>query len=73
MICHFTASVYIFHRDKILLHQHKKHGKYPPLRRGHVEENKTPEDAAFREVKDRDQFKRRAYSPRKPMGGIRAC
>jgi len=51
MIRQFTATVYIFHKGKMLLHQHKKHGKWLPAG-GHIEANETPEEAALREVKE---------------------
>gem|GEM_PF-4528235 len=28
---HFTASIYIVHKDKVLLHLHKKYNKILPL------------------------------------------
>lgn len=46
---HFTATAYLFHEEKTLLHLHPKLGKYLPPG-GHVEENETPPDAAKREV-----------------------
>ena len=45
----FTATVYIFHENKVLLHKHKKVGKWLPPG-GHVEPNETPPEAAKREV-----------------------
>ena len=47
----FTATVYIFHNDKVLLHRHLKHNKWLPPG-GHVEANETPPEAARREVKE---------------------
>jgi 8-oxo-dGTP pyrophosphatase MutT (NUDIX family) len=49
MIRHFTATVYIFHEGKVLLHRHPKLGKWLPPG-GHLEENETPPEAAKREV-----------------------
>lgn len=51
MLKHFTATVYLFHEGKVLLHQHRKLGKWLPPG-GHVEPNETPPDAARREVKE---------------------
>lgn len=45
----FTATVYIFHETKVLLHKHPKLGKWLPPG-GHVEANETPPDAAKREA-----------------------
>jgi ADP-ribose pyrophosphatase YjhB (NUDIX family) len=48
---HFTVSVYIVHRDKVLLHLHKKTKIMLPLG-GHVEVNELPEEACVREAKE---------------------
>lgn len=47
----FTATVYIFHENKVLLHFHEKLGKWLPPG-GHLEPNETPPEAARREVKE---------------------
>ena len=47
----FTATVYLFHNDKVLLHYHQKLGKWLPPG-GHLEENETPPEAARREVRE---------------------
>lgn len=47
----FTATVYIFHEGKVLLHRHKKLGKWLPAG-GHLEPNETPPEAALREAKE---------------------
>lgn len=44
-----TATVYLFHEGKVLLHFHPKFGKWLPPG-GHVEESETPSEAAEREV-----------------------
>lgn len=46
---HFTISVFIVHKDKVLLHMHKKAKKILPLG-GHVERNELPEEACIREA-----------------------
>jgi 8-oxo-dGTP pyrophosphatase MutT (NUDIX family) len=51
MLRQFTATVYIFHEDKVLLHRHLKHNKWLPPG-GHIEANETPPEAARREVKE---------------------
>lgn len=45
----FTATVYVFNQNKVLLHKHKKLGKWLPPG-GHIEPNETPPEAARREV-----------------------
>ncbi len=47
----FTATVYIFHESKVLLHRHEKLGKWLPPG-GHLESNETPPEAARREVQE---------------------
>jgi 8-oxo-dGTP pyrophosphatase MutT (NUDIX family) len=48
---HFTATAYIFHEERALLHFHRKLGKWLPPG-GHVEPNETPPEAALREAKE---------------------
>ncbi len=48
---HFTVSVFIVHKDKVLLHLHKKAKKILPLG-GHIEVNELPEEACIREAKE---------------------
>lgn len=45
----FTATVYIFQDQNVLLHLHEKLGKWLPPG-GHLEPNETPPEAARREV-----------------------
>ena len=47
----FTATVYIFHEERVLLHRHEKFGKWLPPG-GHMEANETPPEAARREVRE---------------------
>ncbi|MBS0625027.1 MAG: NUDIX domain-containing protein [Verrucomicrobia bacterium] len=51
MIRHFTATIYILHEGKALLHFHEKLRRWLPPG-GHVEENETPPEAALREAKE---------------------
>jgi ADP-ribose pyrophosphatase YjhB (NUDIX family) len=46
---HFTVAVFVVHEQRVLLHYHRKLGKWLPPG-GHVEDNELPDDAAVREV-----------------------
>lgn len=48
---HFTATAYVFHGKKVLLHFHPKIKKWLPPG-GHIEPNETPPEAAKREAKE---------------------
>lgn len=48
---HFCVTVYIIKKNKVLLIDHKKLGKWLPPG-GHVETNESPADAAKREVRE---------------------
>ncbi len=47
----FTATTYILNENQVLLHFHKKLGKWLPPG-GHLEENETPPECAIREAKE---------------------
>ncbi|MBS0652608.1 MAG: NUDIX domain-containing protein [Verrucomicrobia bacterium] len=47
----FTATAYILEENRVLLHFHKKLGKWLPPG-GHLEENETPPECAIREAKE---------------------
>lgn len=49
MLRHFTVAVFVVHAGQVLLHYHRKLGKWLPPG-GHVEDNELPDDAALREV-----------------------
>jgi 8-oxo-dGTP pyrophosphatase MutT (NUDIX family) len=51
MLRQFTATAYILHEDKVLLHYHEKLKAWLPPG-GHMEENETPPMAVRREVKE---------------------
>lgn len=51
MLREFTATVYIIRENRVLLHKHKKLGKWLPPG-GHLEKNETPPEAARREVRE---------------------
>jgi 8-oxo-dGTP pyrophosphatase MutT (NUDIX family) len=46
---HFTVAVFVVHSGRVLLHYHRKLGKWLPPG-GHVEDDELPDDAAVREV-----------------------
>jgi 8-oxo-dGTP pyrophosphatase MutT (NUDIX family) len=46
---HFTVAVFVVHRGCVLLHYHRKLGKWLPPG-GHIEPNELPDEAALREV-----------------------
>ena len=48
---HFTATTYVIHEGKVLMHLHKSLGVWLPVG-GHIDENETPEQAALREIKE---------------------
>jgi 8-oxo-dGTP pyrophosphatase MutT (NUDIX family) len=46
---HFTVAVFVVHASRVLLHFHRKLGRWLPPG-GHIEDNELPDDAAVREV-----------------------
>ena len=48
---HFTVAVFVVHAGQVLLHYHRKLGKWLPPG-GHVEDSELPDDAAVREVRE---------------------
>ena len=46
---HFTVAVFVVHAGRVLLHYHRKLGKWLPPG-GHIEDDELPDDAALREV-----------------------
>ena len=48
---HFTSSIYIVYRGKVLLHLHKKYNMILPVG-GHLEMDELPEEGAIREAKE---------------------
>ncbi|GKU25224.1 NUDIX hydrolase [Clostridium folliculivorans] len=59
---HFTVSVFIVHKDKVLLHLHKKAKKILPLG-GHIEVNELPEEACIREAQEESGLEISLYNP----------
>jgi 8-oxo-dGTP pyrophosphatase MutT (NUDIX family) len=46
---HFTVAIFVVHAGRVLLHYHRKLGRWLPPG-GHIEAKELPDDAAFREV-----------------------
>ena len=46
---HFTVAVFVVHAGRVLLHFHRKLGKWLPPG-GHIEDDELPDEAAVREV-----------------------
>ncbi len=46
---HFTVAVFVIHAGRVLLHYHRKLGRWLPPG-GHIESNELPDEAAVREV-----------------------
>ncbi|SHJ40157.1 NUDIX hydrolase [Lutispora thermophila] len=59
---HFTVSVFIVHKDKVLLQSHKKAKKILPLG-GHIEVNELPEEACIREAYEESGLEISLYNP----------
>jgi 8-oxo-dGTP pyrophosphatase MutT (NUDIX family) len=67
IIKHFTATTYIVHGTKVLLHFHKKLNMWLAIG-GHVEENELPEEAALREIVEEAGLVAVLYNPDKQLG-----
>ncbi|NLY45037.1 MAG: NUDIX domain-containing protein [Tissierella sp.] len=59
---HFTVSIFIVYKDKVLLHLHKKAKKILPLG-GHIELNELPQEACIREALEEAGLKINLYNP----------
>jgi 8-oxo-dGTP pyrophosphatase MutT (NUDIX family) len=60
---HFTVAVFVVHNQRVLLHYHRKLGKWLPPG-GHVEPNELPDDAAIREVLEETGIRARLLGAR---------
>jgi ADP-ribose pyrophosphatase YjhB (NUDIX family) len=69
---HFTATTIIVHKNKALLHLHKKLGIWIPVG-GHIDRDELPEEAAIREAKEESGLIISLYNPDKqiPMGKVK--
>jgi 8-oxo-dGTP pyrophosphatase MutT (NUDIX family) len=60
---HFTVAVFVVDAGRVLLHFHRKLGKWLPPG-GHIEDNELPDDAACREVLEETGVHVRLIGPR---------
>lgn len=58
---HFTATTFIVHRGKVLLHRHPKQDLWLPPG-GHIERDELPHQAALREVEEETGLRVRLHS-----------
>jgi 8-oxo-dGTP pyrophosphatase MutT (NUDIX family) len=63
---HFTATTYVVHNERVLLHWHKKLDCWLPPG-GHIDRDELPETAALREVKEETGLDVRLYNPDAPL------
>ena len=59
---HFTVTTTIVHKNKVLLHLHKKLGIWIPIG-GHIERDELPQEAAVREAKEESGLDVVLYNP----------
>jgi 8-oxo-dGTP pyrophosphatase MutT (NUDIX family) len=60
---HFTVAVFVVHEGRVLLHYHRKLGKWLPPG-GHIEANELPDEAATREVLEETGIRARLIGAR---------
>ena len=63
---HFTATTIIVHKQKALLHLHKKLGIWIPVG-GHIDRDELPEEAAVREIQEEAGLSVELYNPDKQI------
>ncbi len=64
----FTVAVFVVHKQKVLLVQHRQLGKWLPVG-GHIELDEDPEAAALREVKEESGLEVELLGERPPTTG----
>ena len=62
VIKHFTVTVLVVYKNKVLLHRHKKLGIWIPVG-GHIEENELPEETVVREAREEAGLEIKLYNP----------
>lgn len=67
----FTVSAIIVHKEKALLHSHKKLGIWLPVG-GHIDRDELPQEAALREIKEESGLEVILYNPDKQVDMIDA-
>jgi ADP-ribose pyrophosphatase YjhB (NUDIX family) len=58
---HFTVTTTIVHKNKVLLHFHKKLKKWLPIG-GHIDRDELPDEAAIREAREEAGIKIKLHS-----------
>jgi 8-oxo-dGTP pyrophosphatase MutT (NUDIX family) len=58
---HFTATTFVVHEGKVLLHRHPKQGLWLPPG-GHIERDELPHHAAIREIEEETGLRLRLHS-----------
>ncbi|MCX6744116.1 MAG: NUDIX domain-containing protein [Candidatus Parcubacteria bacterium] len=69
---HFTATTFIVHQNKVLLHLHKKLNIWIPVG-GHIDRDELPQETAVREIKEESGLDVILFNPDKQvaMGDVR--
>ena len=63
---HFTATTFVVRGGKVLLHLHRRLGKWLPVG-GHIDRDELPHEAALREVKEESGLDVVLYSSGEPL------
>jgi len=63
---HFSVTTTVVHKNKVLLHFHKKLNLWLPVG-GHVDEDELPEEAAVREAREEAGIDIELYNPDKKL------